>query len=230
MRNKFKFITRKLKPIPFYQNTLPTIPVSNVFGFDRGLPIDRYYIEKFLFGNKQFIKGEVLEIAESTYTRKFGGKEVKKSLVFNINTSRSKTDIIGNLATGEGIKENLVDCFILTQTLPFIYNIHNAIENAIRLVKPSGTLLITIPGITQISRYDMDRWGHYWSFTDASLLQLLLEVIPRSKIRIETYGNVKAAACFLYGLAANELSRDDLEFHDPDYQVIISAVVKKSLK
>lgn len=214
----------------FCRNAFATKPISKVFGIDRGLPIDRYYIEKFLSQNKQFIKGVVLEIAESTYTRRFGGKDVKKSLVFNIKASRSKADIIGNLETGEGIGENLIDCFILTQTLPFIYDIHKAVVNALRMVKPGGTLLITVPGITQISRYDMDRWGHYWSFTDASLLRLLLEVVPRSQIRIQTYGNVKAAACLLYGLAANELSSDDLEFHDPDYQVTISAVVRKPLR
>ena len=227
MLNKFKFVIRRLTSIVFYQNKLTTKPISKVFGFDRGLPIDRYYIEKFLSENKQLIKGITLEIAESTYTKKFGGKKVKKALVFNVKESRSKADIVGNLSTGEGIKENLVDCFIMTQTLPFIYDVHNAVKNAVKILKPGGSLLVTVSGITQISRYDMSRWGQYWSFTDLSLRKLFEEVVPSSNITIKTYGNVKSATCFLYGFAQHELTSKELEYHDQDYQLIITAVVKK---
>ena len=227
MLNKFKLIIRRLKSIVFYQNKLTTKPISKVFGFDQGLPIDRYYIEKFLFENKHLIKGVTLEIAESTYTKKFGGKKVKKALLFNVKKSRSKADIIGNLATGEGIKENLVDCFIMTQTLPFIYDIHSTVKNAVKILRPGGSLLVTVPGITQISRYDMSRWGQYWSFTDLSLRKLFEEVVPSSFINIKTFGNVKSAAYFLYGFAQHELIREELECHDSDYQLIIGAVVQK---
>lgn len=227
MLNKFKLIIRRLKSVVFYQNKLTTEPISKVFGFDRGLPIDRYYIEKFLSENRQLIKGVTLEIAESTYTKKFGGKKVKKALVFNVKKGRAKMDIIGNLVTGEGIKENLVDCFIMTQTLPFIYAIHSAVKNAVKILRPGGSLLVTVPGITQISRYDMSRWGQYWSFTDLSLRKLFEEVVPSSFIDIKTYGNVKSASYFLYGFAQHELTREELEYHDPDYQLIIGAVIKK---
>lgn len=227
MLNKFKSIIRKLEPIVFKKNILTIKPISRVFGLDRGLPIDRYYIEKFLFENKQLIKGVTLEIAESTYTKKFGNEKVKKALIFNVKESNIKSDIIGNLATGEGITKNLVDCFIMTQTLPFIYDIHGAVKNAVKILKPGGCLLITVPGITQISRYDMSRWGQYWSFTDQSLRKLFEEVIPPSSISIKTYGNVKSAAYFLYGFAQHELTRKELEYQDSDYQLIIGAVIKK---
>lgn len=227
MLNKFKIAIRKLKSIIFYRGKLTETPVSNVFGCDRGIPIDRYYIEKFLSENIKLIKGVTLEIAESTYTKKFGKEKVKKALVFNVRKNQSKADVIGDLATGEGIKENLVDCFIMTQTLPFIYDIHSTVKNAIKILKPGGSLLVTVPGITQISRYDMSRWGQYWSFTDLSLKKLFEEVVPSSFIDIKTYGNVKSATSFLYGLAQHELTRKELEYYDSDYQLIIGAVVKK---
>lgn len=216
-------IRNQLKKIFLYNTTKP---VSTLFGFERGMPIDRYYIEKFLAKNQKLICGDVLEIAESTYTMKFGGQNVRKAWVLSF-TDGEKVDILGDLATGEGISENLVDCFIMTQTLPFIYDINQVAKNAVRIVKPDGYLLVTVPGITQISRYDMDRWGHYWSFTDLSLRRLFEEVVPSENIKIETYGNVKTASCFLYGLAQHEISKKDLDYTDPDYQVIITAVVKK---
>ena len=42
-----------------------TEPVSRLFGYDRGTPVDRYYMEKFLGGHSADIRGRVLEIGES---------------------------------------------------------------------------------------------------------------------------------------------------------------------
>jgi hypothetical protein len=41
-------------------------------------------------------------------------------------------------------------------------------------------------------------------------------------------GNVLAATAFLHGLAALELSADELEFVDPLYQVLISIKASKA--
>ncbi len=66
-----KFLTRLLKR-PNWHNLRTLEPVSKVFGFDRGTPIDRVYIEDFIKKNSKYIKGVVCEIAENTYSRKFG--------------------------------------------------------------------------------------------------------------------------------------------------------------
>jgi hypothetical protein len=204
-------------------------PVSRKFGFDRGKPIDRYYIEKFLSKNKKYIKGTVLEIADSNYTKMFGGKGVERSIVLSYEDAKG-VDIVGDLVTGKGIPYSVADCAILPQTLPFIFDVRSAIKNSLRLLKPRGILLVTTPGITQISRYDMDRWGHYWSFTDLSLRKLFEEVVPKKNISIMTYGNVKSASYFLYGLSCTELKQRDLDFKDDDYQVTIAAIIKKPLR
>lgn len=202
-------------------------PVSRVFGFDRGAPIDRYYIEKFLQEKSSLIKGTTLEIAEREYSLKYGGNKIENAYVLHVTEARDDLSIKGNLETGEGIPENLVDCFILTQTLPFIYDIKSAANNVLKALRPGGSALITVSGISQISRYDMDRWGHYWGFTDLSLKKLFSEFVPQENIEIITYGNAKVASCFLYGLAQHELRKKDLDYVDPDYQLIITAVVKK---
>ena len=41
-------------------------PVSRAFGTDRGLAIDRYYVEHFLDAHRADIRGRVLEIGEDT--------------------------------------------------------------------------------------------------------------------------------------------------------------------
>src|SRR4051794_27404046 len=50
-------------------------PVSRHFGYDRGLPVDRHYIERFLEDNAAVVAGHVLEIGDSAYTRRSAGAE-----------------------------------------------------------------------------------------------------------------------------------------------------------
>src|SRR5690348_17021256 len=59
-------------------------PLSRIFGSDRGLPVDRYYIEQFLAAHAADIQGRVLEIGHNVYTRKFGAERVTKSDVLHI--------------------------------------------------------------------------------------------------------------------------------------------------
>lgn len=205
---------------------IPIEPISRIFGIDRGCPIDRYYIEKFLKENSHYIRGIVLEVAERTYTKKYG-VGVEKSYVINMGPSAENDSIVINLETGEGVINGIADCFILTQTLPFIFDVKKAAENTVRLLKEGGIALITVSGITQISRYDMDRWGHYWSFTTASLKRVFEECNNIASVEVKAYGNVKSAASGLYGLATEEMNQKSLEYQDDDYQQLITAVVKK---
>jgi len=135
--------------------------------------------------------------------------------------------IVGDLASGEGIPKSFFDCIILTQTLPFIYDVHSVIRTSYEALKPDGVLLVTVPGISQISRYDMDRWGDYWRFTDLSVLKLFMEFFNKENLQIEIFGNVKTAVAFLHGIASEELNEKDLHFKDPDYQLIIGVRGKK---
>lgn len=208
-----------------FRYLLKTQPYSRLFGFDRGLPVDRYYIEKFLESKKYLISGDILEIAESYYTKKFA-HGAYRSLILH-STEGTGVDFVGNLATGDGIVNDVANCFIMTQTLQCIFDFRAALKNSLKLIRSGGNLLITVPGITQISRYDYDRWGFYWTFNDMSLRKLFEEVVPSSNIEIQAFGNVKSAAAFLYGLASNELSQKDLDQVDPDYQVTITATIIK---
>jgi SAM-dependent methyltransferase len=111
---------------------------------------------------------------------------------------------------------------ILTQTLQLIYNVRAALRTVKRILKPGGIVLTTVPGISQISRYDMDRWGWFWAFTSLSARRLFQEAFPTTHVRVEAHGNVLAASAFIYGIAYQELDRKELDYCDPDYEVIIT--------
>jgi hypothetical protein len=205
------------------------LPVSRTFGLDRGKPIDRYYIERFLAQNQSDIRGRVLEIGDPEYTKKFGGTCVTQSDVLHAQAGNPQATLVGDLATGENIPDDTFDCIILTQTLPFIYDMHGVVTHSYAKLRAGGVLLATTGGISQISRYDMDRWGDYWRFTDASAKRLFGDVFGTDNVAVETYGNVLVACAFLHGLSSHELRRAELDYRDPDYQVlIVIRAVKRS--
>ena len=208
------------KPVLF-DNLLRTEPVSTKFGFDRGTPMDRYYIEKFLQTNFECIQGKVLEIGESTYSRKFG-KNSTSFEILHFDDSNKHATIIGDLTDSSTLPEDKIDCFICTQTFNFIYDVKKAIAGSRYLLKPGGVLLATVSGISQISRYDMDRWGDYWRFTDRSAKLLFEECFGPGNVEIETFGNVLTAKSFLDGLAVEDLpDKTKLDVADKDYPVTI---------
>jgi SAM-dependent methyltransferase len=194
-------------------------PVSRRFGFERGKPVDRWYIERFLNAHRADVRGAVLEVAESTYTQWYGDGEVTRSDVLHREGNDDST-IVGDLTTGEGLPQHAYDCFICTQTLPFIYDVHAAVRGMANVLKPGGVLLATVPGMSQVSRDDKRDWGDWWRFTSQGTQRLFEEAFEH--VETEAHGNVLSAAAFLYAYAAEELAEAELEHRDPDYELLIT--------
>jgi glycosyltransferase involved in cell wall biosynthesis/SAM-dependent methyltransferase len=217
-----------LEPVNFGDLRRVT-PVGRLLGRDRGLPIDRHYIARFLEANAGRIRGHTLEIDDDQYTRAFGGDRVTRSDVLHVHPTNPRATIVADLTSAEThIPSNRFDAIILTQTLPFIYDVHAVVKTLHRILRPGGAVLATVGGITPISRRDMERWGHYWSFTTLSARLLFEEAFPARDVHVDAFGNVLAATAFLQGLAAEELSPTELDYRDPDYEFLITVVAVKS--
>ena len=205
-----------------------TKPFSTNFGYDRGGPVDRYYIENFLEKNAKCIKGRVLEIGDNEYTLRFGGDKVTKSDVLHVEDNNPKATFVGDLSNAPHLPDDSFDCIVLTQTLHLIYNSVDALRTCYRILKPGGVLLLTSPGITHIDQGDWrDYW--YWSFTEAVLKRMCSEVFPEGSVITETHGNVMVATAFLWGMGQPELKKEELDAHDPHYQVIITVAATKPI-
>jgi SAM-dependent methyltransferase len=202
-----------------------TTPFSRVFGFDRGTPVDRRYIDGFLARYASDIHGRVLEIKDDAYTRHFGGGRVITSTVLDIDPANPRVTLVDDLTSGTHIPSNAFDCVILTQTLQLIFDVRAALRTVHRILAPGGVALITVPGITQIPRDEAASW--FWSFTDRAMQRLCGEAFAGGSVEIEVHGNVLAATAFLHGLALHELREDELDVVDPDYPVIITARAAK---
>jgi SAM-dependent methyltransferase len=198
-------------------------PISRAFGFERGQPVDRHYIEQFLAQHATDIHGRVLEIGDDHYMRHFGGDRVQQADVLDLPREDGQATIVADLQEADHIPGAAFDCIIFTQTLQYIFKLETAVASLHRLLRPGGVLLGTFPVISQICRFDMDRWGDYWRFTDASIHRLLTAVFPTDQLAVTAHGNVLAAISFLHGLSAHELTAEELDYYDSDYQLLITA-------
>jgi SAM-dependent methyltransferase len=196
-------------------------PFSREFGFDRGTPVDRFYIEWFLSRSEADIRGRTLEIGDNSYTGRFGGNRVTHSDVLHVQEGNPQATFVGDLSSAEHIPSDVFDCIILTQTLQLIYDMRAAMRTLYRILKPGGVLLATVPGISQLERGQWkDTW--YWSLTTLSTRRLAEEAFPSDRVEVESHGNVLTATAFLMGLAAEELGWPELEHSDPLYQLLIT--------
>jgi SAM-dependent methyltransferase len=201
-------------------------PVSRDWGFDRGQPIDRYYIEQFLSVHANDVRGRVLEIDNSNYTRAFGGDRVTQSDVLHISDWKPGVTMVGDLTKLDHIDSRLFDCVIVTQTLQFIYDYRAALRTIHRILRPEGVALVTLPAINK-SQDEKGSLEDYWAFRTPSAQRLFAELFPAEQVTVTGYGNVLVAVAFLHGLAVAELTREELDRADPAYEVLVAVRARK---
>ncbi len=197
-----------------------TTPIDPNWGFERGTPIDRVYVETFVTAHAADIRGHVLEIAAPDYTNRFGSG-VEKVDILMATDGNPQATIVGDLADAPHIPDDTFDCAIVTQTLQFVYEIHAAFSTLHRVLAPGGVLLVTVPGLTKISPPEDEVFGEWWHFTARSVRRLAEEAFGEGNVEVQAFGNVLSAAGFLYGLAASDLSREELKTRDRLYEVTI---------
>jgi SAM-dependent methyltransferase len=197
-----------------------TTPLSNRYGYDRGTPVDRYYIELFLQEHRRDIHGRVLEVKDRGYTEQYG-TDVKRCDVLDIDPNNRQATIIADLTAADAIPADTFDCFILTQTLQLIYDIRSAISHAHRILRPGGVLLVTVPSVSRVVP-DYGLKTDCWRFTAASCASLFENVFGPEQVLVQSYGNVLTAIASLTGMAYEELSLRELETKDEFFPVIIA--------
>jgi hypothetical protein len=195
-------------------------PLSRIFGLDRGRPVDRVYIERFLEAHRHDIRGRVLEIGDDSYTRTIGGSNVARSDVLHASGRNPGATYVDDLSKGDTLPSAAFDCVILTQTLQFIYDMPAAVRTLRRILAPGGTILATMPWITQIQDEEWrDSW--HWSMTDTAARHLF-EAEFAAGVEVFSYGNLSTAIAFLLGMTAEEVPAAAFEEQDRDFPLIVA--------
>lgn len=222
-RKEYSHCIRKLAgTTPFYAavKNMPVVPVSRNYGAEFGKPIDRYYIERFLESSREYIQGDVIEIEDTTYTERYG-HSLKRYAALHVEDTDGC--IKGNLDTGEGIEDGMADCLICTQTLQYIYHPENAAKNIRKMLKVGGTALITMPFLCQYFE-GAHSWNDYWRATPQCLKRILEQAFGEANVEAGSFGNVKTAVGFLYGLCREDIEESDFDYNDREYPVTVWAI------
>jgi SAM-dependent methyltransferase len=200
-----------------------TTPISEHWGYDRGTPVDRYYIERFLEEHSQDIRGRVLEVFDSDYTARFGSG-VEAFDVLDIDSTNPRATVVADLAAAAHVQSESFHCLIVTQVLQYVYDVPAAVREAHRLLRPEGVLLATVPAVGRIDSEGgiTGIEGDFWRFTVASCKRLFGEVFGNDNVTVRANGNVLAAMAFLTGLAREDLADDELDVQDDYFPVLLT--------
>jgi len=202
-----------------------TRPLSDHYGRDRGTPVDRWYINRFLAAERGAIAGRVLEVLNRDYTERFGTR-VDRSDVLDVDPTNRNATIVADLAAADTIADDSFDCFVLTQTLQYIYDFEAAVGHVHRILRPGGTVLCSVPAVSRVDRHELE--SEYWRFTAASCTRLFSDAFAGGDVRVRTHGNVLTCVAFLLGMAAEELTTRELERDDPFHPLVVTVRATKA--
>lgn len=200
-------------------------PLSDCWGYDRGLPLHQYYIEEFIQEHRADIQGRCLEFQDDSYTSRFAGGVVTKLDLLHVDDSNPRATMIGDLTRANDFPSNAFDCVICTHVLHVIYEFDKAIAELHRMLKPGGVLLVAVPKVSMCEPTE----GELWRFTAEGLRRALSKHFGECNTTIRAYGNSLTSAGYLRGLVTSEFSRQELEYTDPKFAMeICGRAVKQS--
>lgn len=208
-------------PLPNWGNLRRTTPLSTTFGFDRGTPVDRFYLHRFLDANRERITGRVLEVQVPSYTRAYG-HSVEISHTVDIDP-RFDATFTCDLADAPQIASDGYDCFLLPNTLQHVEDLTAVLRTALRVVKPGGAILASAPTLLPLIPDGDD----YWHLSPAGWRKTLAREWAGCDVTVEGHGNCLVAAAAMYGIALEELAERELRAHDPRFPVLVTITCRK---
>ena len=202
--------------------------ISNDYGDSRGTPITRFYIQHFFLQLKYFDWGNCLEFEDNRYIDQFG-KNVTKNYTFKFsNKYRDQENLInGDLTRYSDLPKEKFDLIVCTNVLNFIFDVKSAIKGIHRMLKKNGKCIVTVDGpSSHISRFDMERWGDFWRFTNLSAKKIFEQLNFKVEKNI-TYGNPYACSAQLNGFSTQDIDQSKLFPSDQDYQLLVALYLTK---
>jgi len=198
-------------------------PASRRFGYDRGTPVHRHYLQQFLSAEADRIRGRCLEFHAPDYVPGYGGSRVTSLDILDVPPGSPRATLVADLTRPNALPAARFDCIVCTHVLHLVYEADAVVAELHRLLAPGGSLLVAVPG-TQMRDFD---WTEFRMFTALGLGRMLSGPFPEGAVRVRAYGNSLAAAAELRGLAAEDLRGSELAVSDPLFEVEVCAVATR---
>ncbi len=203
---QLRYLFRGLRR-PRWGNLRRVHPFSDHFGFERGTPIDRFYLHRFLDRHRQLITGRVLEIQSSDYTHRYGRALTATDSIDVVTTFNAQPTYLVDLAASEDvIPSSSYDCFLMPNTLNMLRDVEACMRQALRVIKPGGVILATAAGLVPLTGDVAD----YWHLSADGWREIAARAWPGCEVRIEQHGNSLTAVAAMLGLAVEDVARSHL--------------------
>lgn len=194
-------------------------PMCQFFGFMRGTPVPDYYLKRFVESIREDVIGVTLEIGGEKKNREmFGFSKVTEYRILDL--PGLSDDIAGNANNPRTLPENSFDSIVIFNVLEHCEKPQAVVDNIHRWLKPGGRVFVLVPSAQKIHPAP----GDYWRPLPQAL-QSLFKAFRKQEIR--TYGNINTVIASFHGIAAEELTTEELDFNHPDYPVVSCLVAEK---
>ena len=205
---------------PRWGNLRRDAPFSRRAG-DRGTTVERHYADRFLDAHRAHIHGDVLEVGEDRAARHFG-EGVSRTSIVDISIDNRHATLVADLGEAGSLPAASFDCAVIVHTLQFVPDVEAALANLWQSLRPGGHLLVTVPSLGRCDPYA--EGTESWRFLEPGLrhaAERALDPAP-AVCTTTTYGNLRAALAALAGIAADELTDDELARQDAAYPVVVA--------
>ena len=200
-------------------------PLCNVFGFTRGTPLGRYYLEQFLKVIRPHLRGRVLEIGGDAQSQKrmLLESDAITEYVTCDQLPYSKPTIVGDVNDPLLFDACSFDVVLAFNVLEHCRQPWNILKNFAQWLKPGGEACVQVPNAQVVHRTSLDCFrilpdGMRAMYEDAGFTDIVLH----------PFGNLHTSASSLYGLATEDIALDLLDVLDERYPVITCCICKRA--
>ena len=218
-------IRRTVRPVR-WGNLRRLEPVDPIWGFGRGTPVDRLYIAEFLARHAADVRGHVLEVGSDRYVREHRARITKVDIV-DVVAENPHATIIADVADVNSLPAGTFDCVVITQTLQYVRDLDAAFANLWQSLAPGGVVLLSIPALAKRDPDEglVDRWR----LLPGGLTTLLERTCPEGEVEVVGFGNVLVAAAAVFGIAAEELTPEEIAAYDAQFPILTCARLRRPL-
>lgn len=196
------------------------LPFCPRFGHFRGTPIDRYYLDRFIDEIRSEVKGATLEIGGNRNNRDLY-KFTNTTSYLAMDLAGEGLDIAGDAHDPGVVEEASLDTVVLFNVLEHCERPWVVVDNIYNWLKPGGHVFCMVPNAQRVHRVPQD----YWRILPDAMNSIFAR-FPRRKPYI--YGNPLTTLASHYGIAAEELSREELDYYNENYPVANCIHAQKS--
>ena len=197
------------------------LPHSRSFGFERGTPVGRYYVENFLRTNASHVHGRCLDFGDDRYRSFF---PLATSYEVVDVTPKDGVDYVCDIHDATSMPQAAFDTIICLQVFEHLAWPEKAAESIAQLLKPGGTLLLTAPFINPVHYVPTD----YRRFTP-ECLTMILEQARLVVDEVTFGGNSLVGTGSLLGMVTQDFSNRELDLKDPVYPYNILVRARRPL-